>query len=97
MKIPTTINGSLLHGDYWKPTKKKMKETTSTTGTSISHKVKILGDSHLRGTASKLDQYLNTNFEVCNWIKPGAKTKEIVNTFGNGLKVLRKTGCDCGK
>jgi hypothetical protein len=49
------------------------------TGTRASHKVKILGDSHLRGTTLKADQYLNTKFEVCSWIKPGATTKEIVN------------------
>jgi hypothetical protein len=58
--------------------------------------VKILGDSHLRGSASKIDQYLNTKFEVCSWIKPGANAKEIVNT-GKGLKVFRNTGCDCDK
>jgi hypothetical protein len=67
-----------------------MKETTSTPGTSISHKVKILGDSHLRGTASKIDQHLNTKFEVCSWIKPGANTKEIVNTLVTDLKCLGK-------
>jgi hypothetical protein len=90
MKITTIINGRLLHGDDWKPTTKKKKETTSTPGTSISHKVKILGDSHLRGTASKIDQYLNTNFDVCSWIKPGANTKEIVNTLVKDLKCLGK-------
>jgi hypothetical protein len=65
MKIPTIINGRLLHGDNWKPTTKKKEEKTSTPGTSVSHKVKILDDSHLRGTASKIDQHLNTKFEVC--------------------------------
>jgi hypothetical protein len=90
MKIPTIINGSLLHGDDWKLTMKKMKETTSTPGTSISHKVKILGDSHLRGTALKIDQYLHKNFEVCSWIKPAGNTKEIVNTLVLDLKCLGK-------
>jgi translation initiation factor 1 (eIF-1/SUI1) len=61
MKILTIINGRLLRGDDWKPTTKKKKETTSTPGTSTSHKVKILGDSHLRGPASKIDHYLNTS------------------------------------
>jgi hypothetical protein len=59
-----------------------------TPGTSISHKVKILGDSHLRGTASKIYQYLNTKFEVCSWIKPGENTKERVNTLVKDLKCL---------
>ena len=86
MKIPTIINGRLIHGDDWKPTTKE--EKTSTTGTSISHKVKILGDSHLRETASKIDQYLNTKYEVNSWIKPGANTEEIVNILVGGLKCL---------
>jgi hypothetical protein len=67
-----------------------MKETTTTTGNSISHKVNLLGGSHLRGTASKIDQYLNTKFEVCSWIKPGANIKEIVNTLVTDLKCLGK-------
>jgi hypothetical protein len=83
MKIPTIINGRLIHGDDWKRTTKK-EEKTSKTGTSISHKVKILGDSHLRETASKTDQYLNTKYEVSSWIKPGANTEKIVNTLVEG-------------
>lgn len=67
---------------------RKKEEGKSSIGTRANHKVKILGDSHLRGTASKIDQYLNTKFEVYSWIKPGATTKEIVNTLGNDLKCL---------
>ena len=88
MKIPTIINGRLIHGDDWKPTAKKKEEKTSTTGISISHKVKILGDSHLRETASKIDQYLNTKYEVSSWIKPRANIEEIVNTPVEDLKCL---------
>jgi hypothetical protein len=62
MNIPTIINGRLVHGSDWKPTTKKKEEEKCTTGTRVSHKVKILGDSHLRGTALKIDQYLNTKF-----------------------------------
>jgi len=85
MKIPTIINGRLINGDNWKPTTKKKEEKTSTTGTSISHRVKILGDSHLRETSSKIDQYLNTKYEVSSWIKPRANTEEIVNTLVEDL------------
>jgi hypothetical protein len=87
MKIPTIINGRLICGD-WKSTTRKKEERKRPIGTRASHKVKILGDSYLRGTASKIDQYLNTKFEVCSWIKPGATTKEIVNTLENDLKCL---------
>ena len=90
MKIPTIINGRLIHGGDWKPATRKKEGKKSTTGTSVNHKVKILGDGHLRGTASEINQYLSTKFEVCSWIKPGATTKEIVNTLVKDLKVLRK-------
>ena len=54
------------------------------------HKVKIIGDSHLRDTVTKIDQYVNTKFEICSWIKPGANTEELVDTMGRGLKCLGK-------
>jgi len=91
MKIPTIINGRFICGGVQKPTTRKKEERKSSTGTRASHKVNILGDSHLRGIAPKIDQCLNTKFEVCSWIKPGATTKEIVNSLGND------TGCDCGE
>jgi hypothetical protein len=50
--------------------------------------VKILGDSHLRETASKIDRYLNTKYEVSSWIKPRANIEEIVNTLVEDLKCL---------
>ena len=88
MKIPTIINGRLIYDGDRKPTMRKKEERKRLTGTRTSHKVKILGDSHLRGIAPKIDRYLNTRFEVSSWIKPGATTKEIVNTLGNDLKCL---------
>jgi hypothetical protein len=53
MKIPTIINGRLISGGDRKPTTRKKEEIKSSTGTRTSHKVKILGDSHLRGIAPK--------------------------------------------
>lgn len=66
--------------------RRKMLEVPTRTRTR--HKVKILGDNYLQGTAPKIDQYLNTKFEVCSWIKPGATTNEIVNSLGSDLKCL---------
>ena len=77
MKIPTIVGGRLTHSDNRKPTPAK-KQTAHAPGASLNnkeHKVKILGDSHLRGTATRIDQYLNTKFEVSSWIKPGANTE----------------------
>jgi len=42
--------------------------------------VKIIGDSHLKGSASRTSHYLNTKFEVCSFIKPGACTNHIVHS-----------------
>jgi hypothetical protein len=83
MKIPTIIGGRLTHSDNWKLTPVK-KETACIPGANLNnkeHKVKIVGDSHLRGTATKIHQYLNTKFKVCGWIKPGANTEELADTL----------------
>ena len=69
MKIPTVINGRLIYSDQKSTTRKKDRKR-SQTETRASHKVKILGDSHFRGIASKIDQYLTTKFEIGSWIKP---------------------------
>ena len=87
MKIPTVINGRLIYSDQ-KSTRKKERER-SPTETRASHKVKILGDSHFRGIASKIDQYLTTKFEIDSWIKPEANTQETVNTLENDSQCLR--------
>jgi len=69
MKIPTVINGRLIYSDQKSTTRKKERKR-SPTETRASHKVKILGNSHFRGIASKIDQYLTTKFEIGSWIKP---------------------------
>ena len=71
IKIPTIVNGRITHSDDRNLTAAK-KKTTHVSGTNCNnkdHKVKIVGDNHLRGTATRVDQYLNTIFGVCIWIK----------------------------
>ena len=91
MKIPTTAGGRLMHSDNWKliPVKREMAHVPGT-NLNKEHKVKVVGDSHLRGTATKIDQYLNTKFKVCSWNKPGANTEELVDTLEKDLKCLGK-------
>jgi hypothetical protein len=55
MKIPTIINERLICGSDQKPTTRKKEERKSSTGTRASHKVKIIGESHLSGIAPKID------------------------------------------
>jgi len=60
--------------------KKKPLRRTTQKSTKILHKVEIIGDSHLKGIASKINQYLNMKFKVCSLTKPGADTNQIVCT-----------------
>jgi hypothetical protein len=46
----------------------------------------IIGNSHLKGSATMLSQYLNIQFEVCSLIKPGARIKQLVLSQENELK-----------
>ena len=55
MKIPTIISERLICGSDQKPTTRKKEERKSSTGTRASHKVKIIGESHLSGIAPKID------------------------------------------
>jgi hypothetical protein len=88
IKIPTIVKGRITHSEDGNPTtaRKRTTKVTCINFNNKEHKVKIVGDSYLRETATRIDQYLNTKFEVCSWIKPGANTEELVNTLE---KILR--------
>jgi hypothetical protein len=55
-----------------------------------SHKVLIIGDSHLKGSAARTNQFLNTKFSVCSSIKPGATTNQLVSSQEKELKNFGK-------
>jgi hypothetical protein len=65
-KIPTIINGRVMNGDSKKPSRTLVNSSRvpGTKNKKYGHKVKIIGDSHLKGSAAKINQYLNTKFEV---------------------------------
>jgi len=86
-KIPTIVNGKTSNNVSDK--KKPLRRTTQKS-TKILHKVEIIGDSHLKGIASKINQYLNTKFKVCSLTKPGAGTNQIVCTQEHELICLGK-------
>jgi lysophospholipase L1-like esterase len=90
--MPTIFSGRIKHSDDSKPSvaKKKMTQVSGTKFNNKEHKVKIVGDSRLRGTATRIDQYLNRKFVVCSWIKLGANTEELVDTLENVFKCLGK-------
>jgi hypothetical protein len=53
-------------------------------------KVHIIGDSLLKGSAIKINQYLNTNFVVSSFIRPGASIRQIVHSQEMEFKCLVK-------
>jgi hypothetical protein len=64
IKIPMIVNGRIMYSDDRNPTTAN-NNATYVSGTNFNnkeHKVKIVGDSHLGGTATRIDQYLNTKF-----------------------------------
>ena len=56
----------------------------------ISNIFSIIGDTHLRDSARRINQYLNSKYEATGIIKPGATTQTIVTPGENELKSLRK-------
>jgi precorrin-2 methylase len=55
---------------------------------SNKHAVKIIGDSHLRDSVMRINQYLNSKYEATVFIKPGATTKKIVTSGENEFQGL---------
>jgi len=99
-KITTVINGRVMNVETKTPSS-SLKISSRVPGNKINrydHKVKIIGDSHLKGSAAGISQYLNTKFEVCSFIKPGACSNQIVHSQEMEFMSLgRKEGCNCHK
>jgi hypothetical protein len=77
-KIPTIINGRVESSDIQNSCINKMKIFKPTIINKQVRRIHIIGDSHLKGIASKINQYLGTNFVVSSFIKPGAQVKQII-------------------
>jgi hypothetical protein len=91
LKIPTIINGiiNLPGGNMLSKTK------TSVTPCKMLHsdkiqQVRIIGDSHLKGSAINIKQHLNSQFDVSSIIKPGPKTNQLLDNQQGKLKSLGK-------
>jgi hypothetical protein len=91
-KISTIINGRVENSDIQNPSKTKFKLPRDKLVKSIKcdHKVHIIGDSNLKGSAIKMNQYLNTNFVGSSFIKPRANIKQIVHSQEMEFKRLGK-------
>ena len=92
-KIPTIVNGKINGNADIKTNKKSSNRLYTHDQKSIKpiHKVKIIGDSLLRGLATGLRQYLNTKFEICSLIKKGAKANRIALSLEKEMESLSKS------
>ena len=79
-EIPMIINGIVKSSDTQNSYKNKISKDKPTKNTEHTHKVHTIGDSHLKGIATRVNQYLDTNFAVSSFIKPGASVKQTVDT-----------------
>ena len=92
-KIATIVNGRINHSVHKEPLKKtsnQLRTLKRRSTTKTIHKVKIIGDNHLKGSATRLNQYPNTKFEICSLIKSGARTDQLVLSQEKELKCLGK-------
>jgi hypothetical protein len=96
-RIPTIVNGRIVSSRNYNHNKNPTKKSTDQScapkqkSTKFVHKVDITGDSHLRGLAVKVNQYLNTKFKVCSLIKPGASIHQLVSSQTADFKCLNKS------
>jgi hypothetical protein len=58
---------------------KKKNQLVKSVGIS-EHKVLIIGDSYAKKCVTELRHNLDHRYEVCGFIKPGARTSEIIKT-----------------
>jgi uncharacterized membrane protein len=91
-KIPMIINAIVRNSDIQNTSKPKSKPLHAKPDKSIKcdHKVCIIDDSNLKDSAAKINQYINTKYGVCSFIKPGANIKQIVHSQEIELKCLEK-------
>jgi len=79
-KIPTIVNGKIQTSEVRKCATPEDKSTRLSRNMNLksSHKLLIIGDSHLKSNTTNIEQYLNTKFAVYIIIKPGATINQIV-------------------
>jgi hypothetical protein len=62
---------------------------------STKGKVVTLGDSHLKGSVSRIGNYLSSKFEVSGFIKPCAGFEKIAVKLITGSSRLTNKMCLC--
>ena len=72
--------------------RKNYQKKTLSMNSSIrkSHKILMIGDSHIINCAIELQHNLGANYEVSSFVKPGARMDTIVNTARDEIKKLKR-------
>jgi lysophospholipase L1-like esterase len=91
-KIPTIINGKIIYNGP----KKALTKTSITRRLRqrtimhqlVKHKIKVISDSHLKDLALMISGYVNSEYNVTGYVKPGASVKQLANTMENELQCL---------
>ena len=81
-KITTIINGRVMKFKTKKHswTVKNSSGVPSNKINKYEHKAKVIVDSHLKASTARINHFLNTKFEVCSFIKPGASANQLVHS-----------------
>jgi hypothetical protein len=69
---------------------KKLFETKAKYLEYCEHEALIVGDSHIRGCASRMTASLDTHFDVCGVVKPGSDTGTLMTTMKDEMHNLTK-------
>jgi hypothetical protein len=94
-KISTIVNGQTLtydneevKGSKWRPN--NQARTHYLPPVKPAHKIEVLGDSHLIGTAALITENLDEKYTVCSLTQPGAGINQIVTSQEEILRNLGK-------
>ena len=65
-------------------------KTSATKSKNKDHTIIIIGDSHARGCAVRMNEYFSENVEVRGCVQPGVSTDILVKTASNEINNLAK-------
>jgi hypothetical protein len=86
-KISTLVNGSTSTEVSTKNIHHNLKSNTQSI---IDHKIRILGDSHVRGLSSNMKSNLDDNYSVCGFVKPGVNIATQISSMTVDINLLTK-------
>ena len=90
MRIPTIMNGRIISDNNMKPRKKSSDPQCNPNLKPKNFKVQIIGNSHLKVSATGINQYVNTEYEISSFSKPGACVDHLVHILDSELQCLGK-------